>query len=206
MTRRRSIRRRLLTDQTLVILLLGGAILATTFFGARRAVEALSGAAIRQAAERAESELRRFFDPVVATLLALRSWGEAGLLTDDAPRRFSDLATPLAERLPQVSGILVADDHGREHFLVRGASGWRSRETRVEEWGGRSRWLDWRGGKAAPEERWEELGYDPRTRPWFTGAPRHAPVRRHRHRDFQSQRSDILHQTRSDLLEPGARG
>ena len=85
MTRTRSIRQRLLADQVLVILLLGGAILATTFLGARRAVESLSRQVVDRAADQAEGELERFFDPVARGLTALRAWGEAEQLSVGDP-------------------------------------------------------------------------------------------------------------------------
>ncbi len=81
MAKPRSIRQRLLTDQILLILLLGGGIMATTFFGARRAVETLSRTVVTRAADQAEGELRRFFDPVAGALGALRAWAEAGWST-----------------------------------------------------------------------------------------------------------------------------
>ncbi|MCP3956505.1 MAG: SpoIIE family protein phosphatase [bacterium] len=163
-----SIRRRLLNDQILVILLLGGGILATTFFGTRQAFQNLSETVVERAADQAEGRLRRFFEPVTTGLLALRSWGERGLVDVDDPRSLRQLLLPVAERLPHISGALIADEEGNESFLRRGDGGWRSRLTRPAEWGGRSQWLDWSSGE--PVESFEELDYDPRTRPWFEGA------------------------------------
>ena len=181
MTRHRSIRQRLLIDQILVILLLGGGILATTFFGARRAVETVSREVVERAADQAEGELRRFFDPITAAVLALGAWGRSGLLDVENPRRLVELTAPLVARVPQISGVLVADGQGREHFLRRSGDLWRSRLTRAGEEPGRSRWLTWPAEEAGgePEESWQELvppeagqrnTYDPRSRPWYQGA------------------------------------
>ncbi|MEE8524460.1 MAG: SpoIIE family protein phosphatase [Thermoanaerobaculia bacterium] len=173
MPKTRTIRQRLLADQTLLILVLGATLLATTFIGARRALEALSRDIIDRAGDQAETELRRFFDPVAGGLLALRAWGRAGLLESEDPRRFMELVSPLATGLPQISGVLVADGRGREDFLVRTGDrddGWRSRRTRRDEWGQRSQWLDWPNADGEPETSWEDLDYDPRQRPWFRGA------------------------------------
>jgi serine phosphatase RsbU (regulator of sigma subunit) len=168
MTRNRSIRHRLLGDQVLLILLLGGALLATTFLGARRAVEGLSRTLIEQATDRADSELRRFFDPVASALEAVRSWDEAGLLPGDSPRAWRDLMLPVAERLPQISGMLLADNLGNERFLASVDDAWHERITRVDERGLGIEWL----GAAPPQEAagTGNSGYDPRTRPWFVGA------------------------------------
>lgn len=95
---RQTIRRRLLTDQILLILLLGGGIMATTFLGARGAVESLSRTVITRAAGQAESELRRFFDPVAGALEALASWAETGL---PGPRNGRAAAAGWAGRSPR---------------------------------------------------------------------------------------------------------
>ena len=128
-TRPQTIRRRLLGDQVLLILLLSGTLLATTFLGARRAVEGLSGEIIERATDQAEAELRRFFDPVASALLALRSWSESGLAGDGDPEAFRQLILPVVERLPQVSGVIRADESGHEYFLVPIDGAWRLRVT-----------------------------------------------------------------------------
>ena len=174
---RQTIHRRLLTDQILLVLLLGGGIMATTFLGARRAVESLSRAVITRAADQAEVQLRRFFDPVAGSLEALASWAETGQADLDDPDSLRRLLLPIADRLPQISGALLADGEGREHFMVRSDGGWRSRLTLPAQWPGRSRWLTWPGntsrapkGGGEPAESWEESDYDPRARPWYQGA------------------------------------
>ena len=166
---KRTIRQRLLGDQILLLLLLGGGIMATTFFGARRAVETLSRAVVTRAADQAEGELRRFFDPVTGVLLALRTWAETGLVDVDDPGPLHQLLLPATGRLPQISAALIADGEGREHLVQRSADGWRSRLTRAGEWEGRSQWLSW-ADVGKPAATWETLDYDPRTRPWFAGA------------------------------------
>ncbi len=145
MSRSRSIRKQLLGDQILVILLLAGAILATTFTGARRTVETLSRTIVERSVDEADGKLRRFFDPVSGGLLALRAWAEAGLLDIGDPSSLEPLAAPLVARLPQISGVLLADGEGRGSYLLRTANGWQSRRVGADD-------------------------PDPRTRPWFVGA------------------------------------
>ncbi len=65
---------------------------------------------------------------------------------------------------------MVADGRGREYLLLRSGERWRNRITRRDEWGTRTRWLEWSDEAPAPVETWRELDYDPRARPWYQGA------------------------------------
>jgi serine phosphatase RsbU (regulator of sigma subunit) len=166
MTRSRTIRSRLLGDQVLLILIFGGALMATTFFGAGRAVQALSKSVIERALDQTETELHRFFDPLSASLAVLRSWDQSEDLLAREVDLLRDLVGPLAERMPQISGVLVADHLGTERFAARIDGVWRLRETRE----GRMEWLD---AEVLPPRLAEQMasgGYDPRQRPWYTGA------------------------------------
>ncbi len=152
----------------LLILLLGGALMATTFLGARRAVETLSRTLIGRAADQAELELRRFFEPVMSVLGAVREWDEAGQLPADVDGMRAWLL-PAAERLPQVAGILLARGDGSERFLTRSGGGWRSRRTAAGDSGLETAWL---GVGTNPTG---TADYDPRVRPWYRGALAAAP-------------------------------
>ena len=170
MARTVSIRRSLLTNLLALVALLGGAVLGTTFLGASRAVRALSGELITRSLERSEAELRRFFEPVERSLAMARAWGEAGLLGGEDPQALDRLLAPVVRSHPQIAAVLVADDRGREHLVMRADGGLRSRETRAEEWGPQVRWLAWSDAEPTPVASTEAVDYDPRTRPWYRGA------------------------------------
>jgi serine phosphatase RsbU (regulator of sigma subunit) len=169
MARSVSIRWSLLASISILIVLLSGAILGTTVFGERRTVETLSRSLIAQTIDQTVERLQRFFDPVTAGLLLLRSWGEAGLLSADA-ETLNPMLVPLIRPYPQISALIVADQRGREYMLLRAGDEWRSRETRRDTWGTRTRWLEWTEAEATPVVSWRDLDYDPRTRPWYQGA------------------------------------
>ena len=149
----RSIRRRLLGDQVLLILLFGAVLMLTTLFGASRTIETVSSEVISRALDQAETELRRFFEPVETVLRSVREWDRAGLLPAGQPEAFRDLTVPLVEGLPQVSGVLLADDLGGQIFLAKRDGEWR---------------LPLGSTEPADVARFSE--YDARTRPWFIGA------------------------------------
>lgn len=169
MARSVSIRWSLLASIAILIVLLSGAILGTTVLGQRRSVETLSRSLIDLTNDQTIERLQRFFDPVTAGLLVLRSWGEAGLLSADA-ETLNPMLAPLIRPYPQISALLVADQRGREYMLLRARDHWHSRETRRDVWGARTRWLEWTEAEATPVLSWREMDYDPRTRPWHQGA------------------------------------
>ena len=170
MPRTVSIRRSLLVNLIVVITLLGGAIMATTFFGARRAVRTLSRIIIERTIDQTEARLEHFFAPVITNLLMARSWGEAGMLDTDDAAAMNRRLVPIMKYYPQITSLMVADDRGREHMVLRTGTDWLNRQCRPDEWGTRTRWLSWSDDAPQPVESWRELDYDPRTRPWFTGA------------------------------------
>lgn len=170
MARPLPLRRSLLRNFLMIVALLSGGILATTFFAAQRTVEVLSHSFMRQAIAHTEARLRAFVDPVQRGLLVARARGEAGLLSADDPDRFARFFEPMIRQHPQITSVMIADARGRESMLLHDGERWTRRETRVDEWGRRSRWLEWEDGAAERIESWKERDYDPRLRPWYAGA------------------------------------
>ncbi|MBW2277406.1 MAG: SpoIIE family protein phosphatase [Deltaproteobacteria bacterium] len=170
MARTIAIRRSLLTNLILVVLVLGLAILALTFVGNQRAMQQYSRSLIDQTLSRVHVELDGFFDTVTRKLLALRTWGEAGLLDLDDPAELNVRLAGFMQEHPWVSSCMVADDRGREHMLMRDGTGWRNRQTLEPGSPGRFLWWEWSADAPEIVASEEVLEYDPRTRPWYQGA------------------------------------
>ena len=165
-----TIRRSLLVNVVLVVVLLGAAIVGTSYLGSKRAVTRFSKSLLDQTLHRVEVELEGFLLPLERRLLTLRRWGETGVLDLDDPERLDRLLQPVMRAVPWISSVMIADEGGREQMLLRDGPSWRSRQTRRDEWGGEVLWREWSDGDPAVAERTEQLDYDPRTRPWYTGA------------------------------------
>lgn len=170
MARVLSIRRSLLGSVAALIVLLGGAIMVTTFFGERHTVRTLSRALIAQTLEQTTERLHGLFEPIERGLLLLRAWIASGLVDLDDPIALNRVLVPMMRRSPRVSSLLVADGRGREHMLLRTGDRWRSRQTRRDQWGIETRWLEWTDADPTPSVSSRALDYDPRTRPWYQGA------------------------------------
>lgn len=153
-----------------IILLLSGGIMATTFIGARQAVRTLSALLISQTIDKTNERLQSFFNAPIRELLLAQSWGNTGMLDVDNQDALRQLFEPLMRQHPQISSLLVADGRGHEFMLLHTGDKWQSRQTRRDEWKGRTRWLKWSDRQPEPTESWEELEYDPRIRPWYKGA------------------------------------
>jgi adenylate cyclase len=165
-----SIRWSLIRNLGLLVLGIGAAMLASTFWFASRAVEDLSQAVLERTTDRTETELRRFFTPPRANLRIARDWGRRGLLTGATPRALNRLLIPMLEAYPQVSSLMIADDTGLEHLILRRGERWFVRIVRVDRWGRRSRQMLWSDAETLVSDQEKELDYDPRKRPWYRGA------------------------------------
>ena len=160
----------MLGNLVLVVVLLSGAVMVTTSFAARQTARALARSLIQQKIAETEVRLDQFFEPVRSGLLLARSWGEVGLFNIEDQVAMKRLFVPLINQHPAISSLLVADRRGREYMLLRTDDRWRCRQTRRDEWGTRTRWLDWVDGQDEPAVFWKQLDYDPRRRPWYKGA------------------------------------
>jgi sigma-B regulation protein RsbU (phosphoserine phosphatase) len=165
-----TIRRSLLVNLIVVVALLSAAFYAVTVLAGRRAVRELSTSLIGQTIDLTEARLGEFFRPIIRSLSIACSWGEAGLLDIDRPEQLTAEFVPLMREFPQISGIMIADDRGRELMVLREGKRWRVRRVRRDEWGDRAEWLEWTDDNPAPVASQTTTTYDPRERPWFEGA------------------------------------
>lgn len=166
----RSIRVSMLCNLVALILALGLAIMAATYLGSRNKLEALSRSLTSQALDQTESRLFQFLEPVSHGLDMVKLWGQTGQLDTERTEALNLLFIPLLQQYPQIAALMIADLRGHEYLLLRRGDHWVNRQTRRDEWGERSRWFEWRPGQAVPVISWQDLDYDPRTRPWFQAA------------------------------------
>ena len=103
-------------------------------------------------------------------VLTMRDWVKSGVIKlDDVPGLNRTLIPVLLQR-SIVSSIHLADSTGREVLLLKTPDGWRNRVTNVELKGRQQHWLNWKDGRTLVSEEWKDQDYDPRKRPWYTGA------------------------------------
>ena len=103
-------------------------------------------------------------------VLTTRDWARDGVLNVDDPATLNRLLIPVIQQRTIVSSIHVATEDGREVLLLKTADGWKNRITDVARNGRQQRWLQWQDSRTQVSEELKDQDYDPRARPWFTGA------------------------------------
>jgi len=120
--------------------------------------------------ERVVAKVDNLIVQIERELLTLQQWSVEGMASIDDPAAFNRLMIPVIQQRPIISSIHLASDDGREILLLKLPDVWRNRLTDVPKQGKQQRWLSWKGANSLSSEEWKEQDYDPRKRPWFSGA------------------------------------
>ena len=125
---------------------------------------------MRHAATAASSQVRGLVEGLDRIIETTRQWGRSGQLYIGDHEEFNRLVLPLIGNRPEINAALFASEDGQEVLLLRTERGWDNRLTDVAKSPAAQRWVHWdRGGGFLGEET-RSGDYDPRRRPWFTGA------------------------------------
>jgi len=167
-----SIRRALVSRVTL---LTAGVLLVFSLCAIRwivaPSVEALARAQMGHVASELDARVQQLIKSVESTARTSMSWGRFGLLKLDDLQRFNDFFFAVIASDPEISSVQLADESGREIFLLHMDDGtWVNRISDPPRWGSRTRWLYWDKDRTLIRDETRELPYDARTRPWFKGA------------------------------------
>lgn len=103
-------------------------------------------------------------------VLTLRDWVQTGVVSLDDVQALNRVMMPMLAQSPLISSIHVAHASGREVLLLKQPDGWRNRITNVPTQGQQQHWLGWKNAQTPLADEWKTQDYDPRKRPWFTGA------------------------------------
>jgi len=123
------------------------------------------------AATAASSQVRSLVESLERIVQTTRQWGASGQLSIGDHEEFNNLVLPLILNRPEIDAALLASEDGQEIFLLRTERGWDNRLTDIAKRPAAQRWVHWdRGGGFLSEETRGGGDYDPRRRPWFTGA------------------------------------
>jgi PAS domain S-box-containing protein len=103
-------------------------------------------------------------------VLTMRDWVRSGVVHLDNVPELNRVMIPVLLQRSIVSSIHLADATGREVLLLKTPDGWRNRVTNVPLKGKHQHWLTWKDSRTLVSEEWKDQDYDPRKRPWYTGA------------------------------------
>jgi PAS domain S-box-containing protein len=124
----------------------------------------------REAADRVATKIEALASSVDRIVLTTRDWAQSGVLTLDDAAALNKVLIPVIMQRSVVSSVHLANDDGREMLLLRAPEGWKNRMTDVPKKGKEQGWIVWKDATTKLSEEKKEQDYDPRKRPWFTGA------------------------------------
>ncbi len=134
------------------------------------AEDELAARDMRHAATAASSQVRSLIEGLERIVETGRQWGASGQLYIGDHEELNRIVLPVIRNRPEVTAALLASEDGQEIMLLKTERGWDNRLTNVAKSATAQRWVHWdRGGGFLGEET-RSGPYDPRQRPWFTGA------------------------------------
>lgn len=115
-----------------------------------------------------------FFQSVEEKLNMVHDWGKNGVIDLKSQLKLNKQFIPLIEHEPRFSGLVMADNTGREYYLNRQNEGYLVRQTASNGVMHYQHWTD----SETPGKEWEENSdYKSLDRPWFTDENRFGIIR-----------------------------
>ncbi|MEA3278063.1 MAG: putative DNA binding domain-containing protein, partial [Pseudomonadota bacterium] len=163
------IRSRLFRDLVLLVLLTVGLLVAVNWLLIGELKREFAAAQISTATALVRDEVRNLLGPVEQQLLITRDSLQTARLTPSDRAALDERFVPTMRHMDQIAGAIFADETGAEYFLRPDGGDWLTRLRSPGE-PGSATWARW-SPEGAELKTWEgTLEYDPRRRPWFTGA------------------------------------
>jgi sigma-B regulation protein RsbU (phosphoserine phosphatase) len=164
-------RTRLVLSVCGLVLITGGVVLGLAHRGARAGTEALTASVFREVSGRAATHTRGFVLRAAPVVESLGRLADKGLAVEDPERLASQLLAVLTAN-PGLSWVSYSDEHGSFTGAYRAPDGGTQLTlSRIE--GGRTKRSEYvvlPDGTRRLLKIDDESGYDPRTRPFYTGA------------------------------------
>lgn len=167
------VRSRLFRDLLLLILLTLGALIGANVLLIAEMRRDIATARIDSAKALVRDEVHALLTPVQQQLLIirdrLRNTDRSPPQTSAAAQALNVQLMPSLSHIPQIAGIIFANDQGEEYFLRRDGEGWLLR-LRSAGSAGQFHVAHWQGLDDLGQLQPAALDYDPRRRLWFQEA------------------------------------
>ena len=139
-------------------------------FGVRPFIRANAESQFSEAAQTVTHALDRTFRPAENLVRMAAAWGHAPGFDLSHPEEFNQLFEPLLATIPEITSVVAGTEDGRGWMLLQGPGGtWTNRLTDLAAKGDSQHYIEWQAD-GARQDRWREVPYDPRQRPWYRGA------------------------------------
>lgn len=125
---------------------------------------------IKKTLDQAEKKISGHFTRIPATINAGSEWLAAGDLDLNDVIPLNEYFIPILKRLPQLSGVVVADDEGCEYFVYADEATWITRSIDRKHFDQEVIFRRWDTERHMIAEWAEESEYVTKQRPWYEGA------------------------------------
>ena len=126
----------------------------------------LAGPVINNISDAGIRDLQNLFDSVSDKLRIVRDWARNGVLNSDDVISLNKKFMPLINHQAPLSGVLLADNQGREYYLRSEGQFWITR-IRTPDPGGALLYQRWQTPDEPIKEWQKKSAYSPEKRPWF---------------------------------------
>ena len=117
------------------------------------------------------AELDSVFLPSVRLLEMSSSWLNVQVPDLESPQAFNQYFKPLLRSSTEITSVVAGTSGGQGWMLLQQSNGaWRNRMTDVPRWGTKHHLVFDEAPDGVVRQGWSDQTYDPRQRPWFTGA------------------------------------
>jgi diguanylate cyclase (GGDEF)-like protein len=122
-------------------------------------------------AERVQEELDSVLLPSVRLLEMSSNWLSDQVPDLESPLAFNHYFKPLLRSSSEITSVVAGTSSGQGWMLLQQGNGaWRNRMTDVPRWGTKHHLVFDEAPDGVVRQGWSDQTYDPRLRPWFTGA------------------------------------
>jgi len=142
-------------------------LFSLNFYQYFRVKSDLASTLLQEINEKELGELQTFFNSISDKLNIVRNWGKNGVLDSKDIVSLNKKFFPLIDHKEGYSGILLADNSGREYFLSQKKDSWLTRITLPKTEGNVAVYKSWQSPNQGTDLREEIIDYNPENRPWF---------------------------------------
>lgn len=154
-----------------LIVLLSASLLIVSYVAGQRIAEDLGSRYLEKTRDLVSKELDSFFLPVMTALKNARAWARVGVVEPLDMEKSNAVYLPILESYPQVTSIATGNEKGYSYRLGADEENYKVRLTYAWKEG---RPADFRivrpDGTLVKAYHQETQKFDPRLRPWYTGA------------------------------------
>ncbi|SHO42580.1 RNA-binding domain-containing protein [Desulfopila aestuarii] len=148
-------------------IILIGILLLVNGYQYWRMKDDLAATVIKAVSDAELKKLQTFIENVENKLTMVREWGKSGLLDIERIEELNKQLLPFLQHEQGFSGLVMANNKGREYFLTRHESGFLVRRVEQSEDVAIMNYQLWNSA-GTPGAEWQQKGkYNPVRRPWF---------------------------------------